>query len=101
MLHNYTKEGCLFECRLTNAFREIGCLPWDYPIPPSLEQGQKGHIRICNSSRRSDVTENDLAKFDGYMNNERSASNCHCQPDCEAVAFEIQVTCNVLQGGQT
>ena len=38
MFHNYTYEGCIFECRLKKAFKAIGCLPWDYPIPPQLEE---------------------------------------------------------------
>ncbi len=29
----YSQEGCLFECSLWKAYKECGCVPWDYPHP--------------------------------------------------------------------
>ena len=92
MFHNYTYEGCIFECKLKNAFKSIGCIPWDYPIPPSVEE-QAEEIKICNSrSKKSEIiSHSDLAKFYDYMNNEISTTNCSCWSDCEEESFEIQV----------
>ena len=28
----YTQEACLFECKMKQAVRECGCIPWNYPI---------------------------------------------------------------------
>ena len=89
MFRNYTQEGCIFECQLKNAFETIGCLPWDYPVPPQLEKQDTNHIRMCNSS--SSTSESDLARFEDYMNSVNSTINCDCLSDCEEVSFEIQV----------
>ena len=91
MFKNYTYEGCIFECRLRNAFDAVGCIPWDYPIPPSIEEHDQ--IRICNSSREENenISESDLAKFSAYMNSEKSITNCSCYSDCEEQSFKIQV----------
>ena len=92
MFHNYTYEGCLFECKLKNAFKSIGCIPWDYPIPPSVEEKGK-EIKICNSSSENSksISHSNLAMFEAYMNNENSIINCSCWSDCEEESFEIQV----------
>ena len=28
----YSKEGCLLECKIKQAYRKCGCFPWSYPI---------------------------------------------------------------------
>ena len=28
----YTKEGCLLECKIEQAYKKCGCFPWNYPI---------------------------------------------------------------------
>ena len=93
MFKIYSEEGCLFECRLRSAFNFSGCIPWDYPIPPIVQQSQKDQVKICNSTRRGDeiVNESDLTMFNDYMNDEMSVHNCKCQPNCEEVTFETQV----------
>ena len=92
MFNMYTKEGCLYECRLMNAFHISGCIPWDYPIPPTLE-GESTTIKMCDSMRKENesTSESDLAKFYDFMNNEESTRNCNCKPNCEEVVFETQV----------
>lgn len=93
MFKAYSQKGCLFDCRIKNALKLIGCIPWDYPLPLTTGWEQNGKIKICNSTRRSTdmINESDLAKFNEYMNSETSLSNCSCQPDCEEVVFETQV----------
>ena len=98
MFKMYTKEGCLFQCRLENSFNHSGCIPWDYPIPPTLEK-ENTKIKVCNSlaepghlvEQNISIYESDLAIFHDYMNQEKSLSNCNCQPNCEEVIFESQV----------
>ena len=98
MFKIYTQEGCLFQCRLENAYNHSGCIPWDFPIPPFLE---KGSIRICNSfvelgpfvEQNVSTSESDLATFYDLMNEEKYLSNCSCHPNCEEVKFESQVKC--------
>ena len=93
MLRNYTYEGCIFECRLKKAFEAIGCIPWDYPIPPHLEDKGGNQIRMCNSSTEQEesTSESDLAKFEDYMNSANATSNCSCLSECEEQSFKIQV----------
>ena len=92
MFKMYTKEGCLFECRLENAFNYSGCIPWDCPIPPLLQMGHT-RVKMCNSLVEQNVSiyESDLATFNDLMNHEESVTNCNCQPNCEEVVFESQV----------
>ena len=38
----YTKEACIFECKLKQAVRKCGCFPWNYPII----EGSLGYIPL-------------------------------------------------------
>ena len=49
MFKAYSQKGCLFECRLKNTFSYVGCIPWDFPIPPSVEK----EVPICTSKVNS------------------------------------------------
>ena len=94
MFNEYTHKGCIFECRVKNAFNIVKCIPWDYPIPPTLMRSQ--NIQICNSSRETNQ-ESELELFDNYMNSRESIENCDCMPDCEQQSFETQVcSCKVM-----
>ena len=93
MFKTYSLKGCQFECKLTNTFKSVGCIPWDYPIPPAL--GDEENIPICNSSAREDALSS-LAEFNLYMDDAKSLESCsQCIPDCEQeVRFETQVSNN-------
>ena len=81
----------MFECRLRNAIDEVGCVPWDYPIPPTITM--EGINQLCNSSFAHDETvENStLSRFEAFMNSGESMTNCECLADCEEVVYEAQV----------
>ena len=81
----------MFECRLKNAIRAIGCVPWDYPMPPSMSS--EGIKEFCNSSfaENGSVDNSTLSRFDAFMNNGESISSCECLSDCEEVVYETQV----------
>ena len=89
MFKNYTYKGCIFECRMKNAYNVVKCIPWDYPIPPSLMKSHE--VQLCNSSRKYSA-ESTLALFDNYMNSKESIQNCDCMPDCEQQSFETQAS---------
>lgn len=97
MFKNYTYEGCTFECRLKSAFEAVGCIPWDYPIPPYLEEEGGNQIKMCTSSteQKEGTSESNLAKFEDYMNSANSTNNCDCLSDCEEESFKIQVLSHV------
>ena len=91
MFNRYSQKGCIFECRLKNTLNHVKCVPWDYPIPPSLINSQ--NVEMCNSSYKQSETPADskLATFENYMNSKESIENCNCLPDCEQQVFETQV----------
>ena len=95
MFQFYKQTKCLFECRLKFAAAEANCIPWDYPIPPSL--GDEENIPMCNSSAREGAMSS-LAEFNHYMDDAKSLESCsQCIPDCEQeVRFETQVSNNFI-----
>ena len=81
----------MFECRLKSAIRGVGCVPWDYPMPPSMNF--KGSEEFCNSrfDQNGSPDNSTLSRFDAFMNSGESISNCECLSDCEEVVYETQV----------
>ena len=76
-----------------NTFQYVGCIPWDYPIPPSL--GDEESIPICNSRIKAGevISNSSLARFNERMNSQESGMDCDCLADCEQeVRFETQVS---------
>ena len=78
----------MFECRLKNAISSANCVPWDYPIPPSM----RGNYEFCNSSTAQEgQDESTLSRFEAVMNSGDSITNCDCLADCEEVVYKTQV----------
>ena len=93
MFKSYSLKGCQFECKLINSYQSVGCIPWDYPKPPSL--GDEGSIPICNSKppQGGKIADSTLARFNDYMDSKESGDNCDCPADCyQEVRFETQVS---------
>ena len=86
MFSAYSHKGCQFECRLTNAFQRVGCIPWDYPVPPSILHEQGDQVRVCNAGSGGN-----LSDFEAFMDAAESIADCKCEPDCDEVTFETQV----------
>ena len=82
MFNAYSHKGCQFECKLTRAFHAVGCIPWDYPVPPSVGE----NVRICNAGPGGN-----LSDFEGFMDGADSVRGCNCEPDCGEISFETQV----------
>ena len=74
----YKQKGCLFECKVRFAAKNIGCTPWDIPVPAELSE-----MVFCNNE--------DLLRFNQLLDNSMSQKACDCLPDCEEVSFETQV----------
>ena len=90
MLKTYSLKGCQFECRLKNTYQSVGCIPWDYPIPPSL--GEEQDIPMCNSRFNKTISDSSLTRFNHFMDSKESGKDCNCLADCEQeVRFETQV----------
>ena len=81
----------MFECRLKNTIDEVGCVPWDYPMPKTITF--EGSQNFCNSSfADTETVENStLSRFEAFMNSGESITNCECMADCEEVVYEAQV----------
>ena len=91
MFKTYSHKGCIFECKLKNTYKSVGCIPWDYPIPPSL--GEEKDIAMCNSIFNLTIADSSLARFNDFMDNKEAGKDCDCLPDCEQeVRFETQVS---------
>lgn len=70
----YSQKSCKFECRLRQAEKECGCIPWDYPqLDENIEL-------ICDGIK--------TACFQNAMKGYNETS-CQCDPDCEGLVFAI------------
>ncbi len=87
MGRTYHIRMCQFECRLTYAINQTGCMPWDYPNPSSDQIMQERPI--CTSGNNTES--NQLQRFEKAMKSPKSLDNCNCMPNCEEVNFELQV----------
>lgn len=87
MFKDYKQLGCLFECSLIYAITNVGCIPWDYPVPAGLDQAD---FDICVSNKNGSKISN-LALFHQLMESKESMADCKCMPDCEKVTYEPQV----------
>ena len=96
MFNGYSQKGCIFECRLKNTYNYVKCIPWDYPIPPSLINSE--HVEMCDSSYNYSYSSSEtpadskLATFENFMDSEESIEDCNCLPDCDQQVFETQVS---------
>ena len=75
------------------AINNVGCLPWDFPVPLKWENA---HLEICNSSNPGGlldytVSKSHLLRFYEAMNNDTNLKACDCMPDCETIIYDTQV----------
>ena len=85
----YSKAGCIFKCSINFAIENVGCLPWDFPVPLKWEEAK---LEVCHSaSPDTNQTNNKLVKFYEAMNNDSNLRTCQCMPDCEATIYDTQV----------
>ena len=83
LVHNYTQNGCLFECLLQSSFKECGCYPWNFP---QVNQGVDVDS-ICDA-KGTDC-------FNRHMNHLTSFYynyNCDCIDSCEEITYTFSVS---------
>ena len=83
MFKYYRKEGCLYECRIKYASQMAGCIPWDYPTIMNMND-----TTICTMNGYG---EGPLKVFEMHMQNDSVLDACHCEPNCEEVAYHTEV----------
>ena len=74
MFLEYSQKSCIFECRLKHAVKEVGCLPWDYPVP--IENENPMEVPVCLSSY--ELEGNALEKFRVAMSSPENELKCDC-----------------------
>ena len=79
----YSKENCIFDCRMRVAESICGCRPWDYPTPD-------GTTRICDFYGSS--------CFNSVLQGEVSEDcNGECDFDCNEVKHSVQIETKPLE----
>ena len=71
------------------AIENVGCLPWDFPVPLEWEEA---NLEICYAISTDSEQSNKVAMFYKAMNNNSNLRQCQCMPDCEATIYETQVS---------
>ena len=71
-----------------------GCIPWDYPTIMKMSD-----TKICTGgvweSRRV-FEEGPLEVFEKYMQYDSALKHCNCEPNCEEVAYHVEVKSLVI-----
>ncbi len=75
---SYSRSGCLYECKLRQAYDRIGCVPWDYPQP------NPDNISHCHDRG---------FYYSHFHKSYESAStvDCDCPPDCNSIAYDVSL----------
>jgi len=89
MFKKYSEKACIFECRIKNAYKRAGCIPWDYPLPESLKMAERCYSLESNRGK-------DLIKFHNAMNAPDITQGCSCEPDCEFHTYDFQINTQAL-----
>ena len=66
-----------------------GCIPWDYPTIMNMSDSE-----ICTEGqlRPWGVSEDGLLEvFEKHMHNDSALENCDCEPNCDEVAYHVEV----------
>ena len=85
---NYSQTNCQLECRVRAAVARCGCLPWDFPPPPSFSGGSEDDPGMCDHLG--------LLCFRNSMERGRDwewVSHCYgsaaCPSDCERRMYVV------------
>jgi hypothetical protein len=91
LFKHYSQKSCHFECVLNQAIDQVGCLPWDYPVPPVK---QSKVIPVCTAHQNRGDGKDILELFNAAMDNGSNLHHCDCMSDCEAVIYDSQERTN-------
>ena len=79
--NNYTRQSCLFECSLAQAYESCGCIAWDFPH-------FKKSTKLCY--RGGDMC------FREFMKSPQSELSCDCPRSCNHVNYAYSVVSTPL-----
>ena len=71
-----------------------GCIPWDYPTIMNMNDTE-----ICLGGKRETWGDGPLEMFETHMRNDSAFKNCNCEPNCEEVAYHVEVKFNTIWPG--
>ena len=66
-----------------------GCIPWDYPTIMNMSDTE-----ICTGGPWEPwgvYPDGPLEVFETHMENDSALTNCNCEPNCEEVAYRVEV----------
>ena len=81
LFNNYTRQSCLFECSLSQAYEHCGCIPWDFP---HFEKSAKLCLRGEDKCFRK------------WMKNSQSELSCQCPSSCNHIDYAYSVVSTPL-----
>ena len=79
----YTRQGCLFECKIKFTAKTCNCTPWNYPQLPGYPMcGFFGNL--CFHDKMI------LLKHDIFNVEELGSPPCGCYPDCRVIRYSLE-----------
>ncbi len=83
LFKHYSKENCLFECRIKNTRKQYGCIPWDFPMLSADDN-------ICQDDKRFRTVTDLKRPLD-------SLDCSHCIDDCDRIDYDYTINMTPLQ----
>jgi hypothetical protein len=76
---------------VNNIPTQVGCIPWDYPIPPAYNS-TKHELTMCTAFK-GDGHNNSLKIFEDAMNNVRHSQECRdeCLQNCDETTYDYTI----------
>ena len=77
----YSKQNCMFECKLRVAEKNCGCVPWDFPAAENT--------KICNIFGNV-CFQNELIRLKRDISDEKESLGtppCGCYPSCNKIKY--------------
>ena len=78
IFRQYSREACVLECQIQQAYQACGCFPWDFP-----HRIQSEDFIFC------DLMSNIC--FDSILKNASTALACDCPMDCNYVSYYYSI----------
>ena len=97
-----SQSTCLLECKVKQAHKKCGCVPWDYP---HFDLPEANRTEVC-VLQGSECFENFMAGvrddedgdgIEGVEDEDGEHEMCDCPQDCNQVTYSYSVTSTALQ----
>ena len=80
IFREYSREACVLECQVQQAFQRCGCYPWDYPF-----NHQDDDFIICDIY--GNICFDDMIK----SNSKDSCDVARCPMDCNSISYSYSI----------